>query len=828
MKRIVFALVAILGVFGMWVAYTPIMNELPKPKGTIIVDKEEGSEEERHQEKQAWLDGMKKAAPGVNVDQIEHDYRFARQKKLAKMRSTSDSLAGGKVIGTFNERGCNFNSGRVMNVEWDTINDLMYVQTAGGILFSGPEDGSDWQPVNEQFRMEGGLFIRLVEHNGGQRLLSGTDGWHFYYSDDFGVTWDTAQGMDPNPQRRFIRDVVMLNDSSHTLYLLATEWAAPVHHTLYMSTDHGANFVSLATFPESRYGNALQVDLWAHRYANAAYMYLADSIFELKSDSTRIFKGTVGGVGGNSLITGHVSSSGAHTLYAYTSGEIHRSIDSGATWAFQGMQNENPFRRTSFEASVIDDQTLYFGSVECFRSFNRGQNWFKVNNWYDYYGLEATKLHADIPAIQSFLDDNGNEVTLISTDASFYRSDNEAITVSNLGLSGLNISRIYDHYTYRLDPNVIYVGTQDQGYQKVTTDNGGILEWNQEISGDYGWIVSSDEGYNIWMNYPGFTAFWEDAPFGFAQMETWDFNGANHFWIPPLMADPSSSYTAYIATKNPNGGSASYMTKLEMNGVITATQMPKDFGANNGGNITAMASSPIDPSHWYVLTDAGRFYHSSDSGVNWTRTNISNAPGTHYFYGMALTPSLTDLGTVYIGGSGYSNPPVYKTTNHGTSFSDITNGLPPTLVHELASDENDSLLFAATEVGAFVYVTSEDQWYDLSLMGAPDVNYWSVEYLPALGVARFGTHARGLWDLNLTQPGIGLTENDLNDWKIFPNPSNGVINFSEVSRTGVVYDMNGRLIERWETDRSRLDLSPYPTGVYIVKTEKGTRRVIKN
>ena len=828
MRRIIFALGALIGITYLGLEIMPQQASIPQPKGTIVLDKKEDSEEERHKQKEAWLNGMRKAAPGVNTQKLEHEYRFARQKRLSRLRSFSDTLAGGKVVGTLSERGCNFNSGRIMGIEWDTVNNVMYAQTAGGILFSGPDDGSNWQAVNDQFSMTGGLFIRLVDHNGSQRLLSGTDRDYFYYSDDLGLSWDTAAGFNQTSQLRRIRDVVMLNDSAKTIYVLATEWLSPTYHVLYKSQDHGSNFVEVASYRENNYGPASNLDLWSHRYENAAYLAVTDSIFELQSDSIGAFKGVIGGAGGNTLITGYVSPTGDHTLYAYTSGDIHQSIDSGATWTYQGNQSENPFRRTSFEASLSNPSNLFFGSVECHRSFNQGQNWTIVNNWWDYYGLESSKLHADIPSIQSFYDDFGNDITIISTDASFYRSDNQGITVSNLGLSGLNVSRIYDHYTSRLDPNVIYVGTQDQGYQRSMVDAGGILTFNQEISGDYGWIVSSDDGYNIWMNYPGFTAFWEDAQSPFAQMESWDFNGLNQFWIPPLMADPYTSYATYIATRNPSGGSGSYMTRLEYNGTISATQMPKDFGANNGGSVAAMAYSPIDPSHWYVLTDAGKFFHSDDSGATWTRTNISNAPGTHYFYGMTLHPSPSHLGTVYLGGSGYSNPAVYKTTNHGGSFISMVNGLPPTLVHELAGDEQDSLLFAATEVGAFVYVSGDNQWYDLSLMGAPDVNYWSAEYLPSLGIARFGSHARGLWDLKLNMPNIGLNEEDLNVWKVYPNPTEGRVNFSESSKLGTVFNLSGQVVQEWTTETSGVNLDNRPAGTYLIRTEFGIRRVVKN
>ena len=99
-----------------------------------------------------------------------------------------------------------------------------------------------------------------------------------------------------------------------------------------------------------------------------------------------------------------------------------------------------------------------------------------------------------------------------------------------------------------------------------------------------------------------------------------------------------------------------------------------------------------------------------------------------------------------IGGSGYSNSPVYISHNHGESFIPLHEGLPNTLVFKLAGTPNDEYFFAATEVGPYVYITEEDMWSDLSGISAPDQTYWSVEYIPDLNTARFGTYGRGIWD----------------------------------------------------------------------------------
>jgi hypothetical protein len=101
---------------------------------------------------------------------------------------------------------------------------------------------------------------------------------------------------------------------------------------------------------------------------------------------------------------------------------------------------------------------------------------------------------------------------------------------------------------------------------------------------------------------------------------------------------------------------------------------------------------------------------------------------------------------VIIGGSGYSNPPVYISYDHGANFSPLNEGLPNTLVFELAGTPDDAYFFAATEVGPYVYITEEGTWQDLAGISAPDQTYWSVEFIPELNTARFGTYGRGIWD----------------------------------------------------------------------------------
>ena len=73
---------------------------------------------------------------------------------------------------------------------------------------------------------------------------------------------------------------------------------------------------------------------------------------------------------------------------------------------------------------------------------------------------------------------------------------------------------------------------------------------------------------------------------------------------------------------------------------------------------------------------------------------------------------------------------------------------------ELAGTLDDEYFFAATEIGPYVYISEEGAWTYLSGISAPDQTYWSVEYIPELHAARFGTYGRGIWDFIIDDESI--------------------------------------------------------------------------
>ncbi|MBP6825755.1 MAG: T9SS type A sorting domain-containing protein, partial [Saprospiraceae bacterium] len=228
-------------------------------------------------------------------------------------------------------------------------------------------------------------------------------------------------------------------------------------------------------------------------------------------------------------------------------------------------------------------------------------------------------------------------------------------------------------------------------------------------------------------------------------------------WIVPSNTTGVPSENAIlVGGGTTTGDDGSYLIKLTAATsppyTISTYQFPYNFrpNANNGNSyITAVAQSALNTSHYYVGMADGTFFYSHDSGSNWLKANGFNAPANAFLYGTCILPSRIHPNRLFYSGSGYNNPGVYMSTNGGVSFTPLSTGLPATFVTELELNDTESLLFAATDAGPYVYVFSQGQWYSLNGVTTPLQDFKSVEYLPGINKVRFTTYGRGVWDLSL-------------------------------------------------------------------------------
>ena len=121
----------------------------------------------------------------------------------------------------------------------------------------------------------------------------------------------------------------------------------------------------------------------------------------------------------------------------------------------------------------------------------------------------------------------------------------------------------------------------------------------------------------------------------------------------------------------------------------------------------------------YATTTWGRVWHSEDKGRTWTQS-INNVAYGQYLGGNAITASLSDVDTFYVGGNGYGVPAVYRSTDGGQTLEPWGQGLPDTLVYSLAEVRDGSgRVVAGTEQGAYMRGPDDAEWTDITGNVAP-------------------------------------------------------------------------------------------------------------
>nr|MEE4268248.1 hypothetical protein [Candidatus Krumholzibacteria bacterium] len=810
-----------------------------------------GERREFKQQRREYFESMHKAAPGTDWKAMDEATRArltaerAQERRVLRNRGQDPDmqpliLTGKREArGIWTEKGSNNLAGRMHTT---TVHEgSIYAGSSGGIVWRGSVAGENWTPLNDWLRMPSIATVEILPQGGSHRIVVFHNGPSLvHYSDDEGLDWIPATGLNgPDSWGSPIR-AELLGDAAQTLFLAAQEWNYADWNEavgFYRSADRGASFQQLQLFDV---GKAL-VDIWCPPGEDSpGYLIQDKTLFSFDQAGILTPVGTLPAAHASSAVTrthlrGRTTADGADLYIAFSMNDgtslIYSALSGGSAMAYRGVAPEGTFMNNSFEVSQEKDGELYIGGVDAYRSINGGQSWIRVNHWYEYYDNMVGRLHADIPGIHIYHDGTSEKV-LVSTDGGIFSSGNGLVSVQNISLAGMRISQYYDVYTHQTQPEVVFAGAQDQGFQRSLGDDGGIMDFQQTISGDYAHLVSGNGGSSIWCVYPGFAMYYPNAV-NSTSAQFWDFTVSGQYWLPPLMADPSNPARCWLG--GGSSGSGDHLVALNsVSGNITATEQSHDFG----DRISALAFSPLQTAHRYVMTGNGNFHYSTNGGGSWTQSPAFSGPEGHYFHGATIVPSPEDPETVWIGGSGYSNPPVYVSADHGQSFSALADGLPSTLVYMMDVSDNGQWLFAATEVGPYVLNLDETTWQPIAGTGAPDQVYWSVEWVEALQVARFATYGRGIWDFAVDTGSPASEDLPLVshfDLRAAPNPFNPISKISfEIGQAGPVqldlYNVRGAKVAEvfrghLEPGRHEKNLEGYrlASGIYLLRLHAGGR-----
>lgn len=734
---------------------------LPFPSPTDVYA---GQEEEQENGYERFQDASHRAAPGVDWRRVEWQNRQAAivyKKGLKKNAAETESFAGGMIQGDWHERGSTNQAGSVIAMDYYPATDHIYTIGSSGTLFRGNLSGSGWTALNDDIQFSNRVVQVLPNLSGNKRIIA-AQGKLLYYSEDEGASWAQSTGLSfydtwGNPLQ-------LIELSNNDLYYLVYTWINSPWGSgfqLYRSTNRGASWSLVQTFSNR---STRRVGLWQPFETNELYLNDNNQYLYSITGNTLTLMNNIFGVPTNQKLwlSGYKNGS-IYRFYILTdTNKLFRSLDNGATWTQISTLANDPWD-IGFMANPLVEQALYYGAVEFWKTVNDGASWAKQNSWSSYYS-NTNLLHADIMSIMPGRTGAGTPFLLIGNHGGMHVSYNNLTSTTNIGLNNLNVGQYYDHIstTYN-NQEYLFVGTQDQGMQRFVNSGGtGPLSANQVISGDYVKMHLSRNNLSLWEEYPYGTYHYYNNPFsgGYnTQFKVEGTDGVNkQLWVVPSnpVGIPSEN-TILVGGGTTTGDDGSYLIKLTALSTSPYTITPYQYSynfrtsANNGNSyITAVAQSALNTAHLYVSTADGTFFYSHNSGSSWQKAASFTGPGNSYLYGTCILPSRVHANRLFLSGSGYSNPGVYISNNGGASFSPLNNGLPATYVTELELNDSESLLFAATDAGPYVYVFAQGQWYSLVGAATPLQAFKSVEYLSSTNTARFTTYGRGVWDLVLS------------------------------------------------------------------------------
>jgi len=752
--------------------------------------------------------------------------KLAKQRAILKGYRIVETFADGNLEGEWQERGSFDVPGNNRICDYDPTTDNVYVISDGGILWKGNLEGETWIPLNDDIQL-GRDILKVISLPGdGVRLIT-ANGYALRYSDDEGETWTTCAGIAGSNGSGI--KLVQLNDAEKTLVYLYNRVSivdgSSVNKVAF-STDNGASFSAVTDLSS---GNRFASIHAAHNSTAAYILDNNDDVYKFEAGVLSSITTGLGLDGTSRCMIQANEAGGTLTLYILMDNStLYKSIDEGVTFNLVGDLATNSWD-VGFRVSIDDPDKLYYGEVNTYRSFDGGETWDLVSEWWEYYGDVANKIHADIMAIEPFKKEDGTEFTIIPNHGGVYVSYDNLITTENISMQDLNTGQFYDVLTNPYDAGLIYGGTQDQGFQRTLTgDSPSPSSFEQVISGDYGEMQFTNDGQEIWIQYPGawFQLYPNAATDGGYSFE-FNLDGENMpnvNWIVPTGAAPHlADNFIYVGGGSLDGGPGSYLVKLKFTGSeIIASQYDFDFRAASGASISAIETTPYNDALIYVVTENGRFFYSLDAGASFTMTEDYIGPSGGWIYTADIYASRTTPGLVFVGGSGYAGNAVYMSVDSAKTFIPVTGDMPNTMAHELTMDPAEKFLFAATDAGPYVYSIELGEWFNMSGISAPLQQYISVEFIAASHTVRFATWGRGIWDFNIsTVAGTPELEQQNSGIIVYPNPVKGNNVTIQSTDEGAIYlyGINGELIlsGQLQTLIQVFNVSDLPNGIYILE-----------
>ena len=649
-------------------------------------------------------------------------------------------------------------AGRVNSIAIDPKNsNTLYVGAAEGGVWKATDGGATWTALTDgQASMANGAIA--LDPNNSDIIYVGTGEENFaidsYYgagilkSTDAGVTWTNIVG----PFLHAYIGGMAVNPSNSQVLLCSSDTG------IWRSAD-GAN-----TWTSVLKGTGTAV-LFDPTNGQIAYAALGSPFGAFENGVYKSLDGgqtwqSLRGSGANALpitdvgrISLSIAASSPSTLFAavhnYSDGsllDIFKTTDGGSLWNpthapdICAATGQCWYDMTVRVNPTNPDVVFAGGQTSIIRTVDGGITWVDVT----FSGFNQQQfIHPDYHDLQ-YTPDGGT--LYIANDGGMYSTTditNAVVNWTELNDS-LSITQFYPGVAiHPSNTNMALAGTQDNGLQRFD----GNPSWDYVNCGDGGYSaidrIVPATGYTACVSgdivdkTPDFGNTWIPSEYGIDPQDRRQF-------VSPLSIDPSNSRTLYFGT---------YRVWQTRDGAGSWFAISPDLTAGDGATITAVTVAPSDPNIVYAGTSNGKVQETNNAlaGPNASWVDRTAGLAARTLTSIAVDP--IDSGTAYVTYSGFLNSTVkpskhvYKTTDGGAQWTDISGNLPDLPVNSLAVDPDlPDTLYIGTDAGVMVTTNGGVAWSTLG-NGMPRVVVQAVVLHRPARILRAATHGRGVWDI---------------------------------------------------------------------------------
>lgn len=580
-----------------------------------------------------------------------------------------------------------------------TNSNIIYIATGdadGGDtpsvgVMKSTDGGSTWNATGLNWEMSQGRRISvLLIHPGSPDILVAATSIGIYKTTNAGSTWSvTASGS--------YRDMEFKPGSPATMY--ATGQGSNSSHQVFVSTNTGSSWSQTTNFSgKGRVAIAVSA-------ANPSF------VAAVTSGSSNGFAGFYTSSNSGSSFSLKFSSSSKNLLGWAVNGN-----DSGG----QGWYD------LAITVSPTNANIIHVGGVNNWKSTDGGSSWNINSHWSGSGGI--TTVHAD----KHYLTYHPTQTNTLfeCNDGGIYKTTNGGSSWTDI-TNGMAHTQFYKIGVSQSNASYVVAGAQDNGTKLKSASS-----WSNIGGGDGMECIIDPSDHNIQyysiyygritrLNNGSYSTISDNIP-----------GKPKGAWVTPYVLDPSNGQTILIG----------------YNDVFRSTNRGDSWtnisnGQVGSSNLNAIAVAPSSSNTIYAATY--RAIYRTTNASSWS--NITNNLPTSSNSITYIAVSSTDPNTVWVTLSGYtSGNKVFKSTNGGTSWTNISGSLPNLPVNCITHDSNTSneSLYIGTDVGIFYRNNTLNDWVSFS-NGLPNVVVRELEIQKATSKIRAGTYGRGLWESDL-------------------------------------------------------------------------------